>query len=206
MENLKYPVITISREYAAYGRTVAKRLADTLDIPFYDRDFVKETAKRSGYSEDDIRREGEAMSRATRFMNSLMNNAMVYTSSYDGIFHAQKEVIINLSKKPCIIVGRCAGYVLRQAGIPCFNVFLYADKEVRTKRTGELEENFGLNPKKARERHDILRETYYKQYTHQEMGDYHNYDICLNTGVIGPERCADIIADIVKKHIDEVQG
>ncbi|MCR5668039.1 MAG: cytidylate kinase-like family protein [Lachnospiraceae bacterium] len=197
MENLKYPVICISREYAAYGRTVARRLAELLDIPFYDRDFVTETAKRSGYSEEDIRREGEAMSRATRFLNSVMNNAMVYSSSYDSIFHAQKEVILELSKKPCIIVGRCAGYVLRDAGIPSFNVFLYADKDVRTKRAGELEENIGLDPKKARERHDILRETYYKQYTHQDLGDYHNYDICLNTGEVGPERCADIIAEIV---------
>ncbi len=200
MENLKYPIIAISREYAAYGRTVARRLSDELGIPFYDKDFVKETARRSGYSEDDIKREGEAMSRATRFMNSLMNNAMVYSSSYDGIFHAQKEVILNLSKEPCIIVGRCAGYVLKEAGIPSFNVFLYADKEVRNKRASELEENKGLDPKKARERHDILRETYYKQYTHQELGDYHNYDICLDTGEIGPERCADIIADIVKNH------
>lgn len=197
MENLKYPVICISREYAAYGRTVARRLAELLDVPFYDRDFVTETAKRSGYSEEDIRREGEAMSRATRFLNSVMNNAMVYSSSYDSIFHAQKEVILELSKKPCIIVGRCAGYVLRDAGIPSFNVFLYADKDVRTKRAGELEENIGLDPKKARERHDILRETYYKQYTHQDLGDYHNYDICLNTGEVGPERCADIIAEIV---------
>jgi cytidylate kinase len=197
MENLKYPVICISREYAAYGRTVARRLAELLDIPFYDRDFVTETAKRSGYSEEDIRREGEAMSRATRFLNSVMNNAMVYSSSYDSIFHAQKEVILELSQKPCIIVGRCAGYVLRDAGIPSFNVFLYADKDVRTKRAGELEENIGLDPKKARERHDILRETYYKQYTHQDLGDYHNYDICLNTGEVGPERCADIIAEIV---------
>ena len=198
MENLKYPVIAISREYAAYGRTVAKRLAEILDIPFYDRDFVKETARQSGYSEEDIEREGEAMSKATRFMNSLMNNAMVYSSSYDGIFHAQKEVILNLSKEPCIIVGRCGGHVLREAGIPSFNVFLYADQEVRNQRAAELEENKGLDPKKARERHDILRETYYKQYTHQELGDYHNYDICLNTGEIGPERCAEIIAGIVK--------
>ena len=199
MEGLKYPVICISREYAAYGRTVARRLSEELGIPFYDRDFVTETAKRSGYSEEDIRREGEAMSRATRFLNSVMNNAMVYSSSYDSIFHAQKEVILSLSKEPCIIVGRCAGFVLREANIPSFNVFLYADKDVRTKRAAELEENIGIDPKKARERHDILRETYYKPYTHQELGDYHNYDICLNTGEVGPERCAEIIAEIVRQ-------
>ncbi|MCR5451512.1 MAG: cytidylate kinase-like family protein [Lachnospiraceae bacterium] len=200
MEKLKYPIIAISREYAAFGRTVAKRLSDDLGIPYYDKDFVKETARKSGYSEDDIKREGEAMSKATRFLNSLMNNAMVYTSSYDSIFHAQKEVILSLSKEPCIIVGRCGGFVLNEAGIPSFNVFLYADKEVRNKRASELKENEGLDPNKAREKHDILRETYYKQYTHMELGDYHNYDICLNTGEIGPERCADIIADIVRKH------
>ena len=202
MEKLKYPVITISREYAAYGRTVARRLAQLLDIPFYDKDFVKETAKHSGYSEEEIEREGESMSPASRFMNSLMNNSMEYSSSYDSIFHAQKEVLLQLTKKPCIIVGRCGSYVLRQAGIPSFNVFLYADKEVRIKRAGELEENKGINPKKAVEKHDTMRETYYRQYTHHALGDYHNYDICLNTGEVGPERCADIIASIVRMGIE----
>ena len=72
---LKYPVITISREYAAYGRTIAAGLSDRLGIPFYDKDFVKETAKQSGYSEEDIVREGEDMSPASKFMNSLLNNA-----------------------------------------------------------------------------------------------------------------------------------
>ena len=76
---LKYPVITISREYAAYGRTIAAGLSDRLGIPFYDKDFVKETAKQSGYSEEDIVREGEDMSPASKFMNSLLNNANAYS-------------------------------------------------------------------------------------------------------------------------------
>ena len=198
MENMKYPVIAISREYAAYGRTVARRLAELLDIPFYDRDFVKETAKCSGFSEEEIEKEGESMSPASRFMNSLMNSSMEYSSSYDSIFRAQRQVLLKLTKKPCIIVGRCGGYILQEAGIPCFRVFLYADKQTRIRRAGELEENKGINPKKAVEKHDSLRETYYRQYTHHELGDYHSYDICLNTGEIGPQRCAEIIASIVR--------
>ena len=109
---LKYPVITISREYAAYGRTIAAGLSSRLGIPFYGKDFVKETAKQSGYSEEVIVREGEDMSPASKFMNSLLNNANAYSSSYDGIYKAQKEVILNLAQKPCIIVGRCADHIL----------------------------------------------------------------------------------------------
>ena len=75
MTELRYPVITISRQYAAYGRTVAKGLSEELGIPYYDKDVVRKTAEQSGFSEEDIKREGEDLSRAGKFMNDLLNNA-----------------------------------------------------------------------------------------------------------------------------------
>ena len=134
---MKNTVITISREYAAYGRTIAKGLSERLGIPFYDKDFVKETAKISGYSEEEVNEEGETISPAGSIMNSILNNAAPYTSSHDSIFNAEKELILKLSEKPCIIVGRCADQVLRQAGIDCFSIFLYADLDFRIKRSKE---------------------------------------------------------------------
>ncbi len=195
----KYPVITISREYAAYGRTIAKGLSERLGIPFYDRDFVKETAKQSGYSEEDIKREGESMSRGSKFMNTLLNNASSYKSSYDAIFQAQKEVILNLAKEPCIIVGRCADHVLREAGANTFDVFLFADMEHRIEHAKELEENKGADVKKVIAKIDSARSTYYKQYTGKEMGYYKNYNICLDTGKVGVEKCIDLLCEILNE-------
>ncbi len=200
MGEVKYPVITISRQYSAYGRTIAKALQDRLGIPYYDKDFVRKTAEESGFSEEDIAREGEMMSRASKFMNSLLNNAAVYTSSYDGIYEAQKAVILKLSEAPCIIVGRCANHILREAGIPSFDIYLYGDEESRVKRAAELSENAEVEEKDlARhvEKIDSLRETYYRKYTGTEMGAAGNYSICLDVMQIGVDTCVEILCKIL---------
>lgn len=191
------PVITISREYGAGGRSIARGLAERLGIPFYDRDFVKKTAEESGYSEEDIRREGEQMSRMSKFMNSFLNNAAVYESSYDGIFQAQKKVILELSESPCIIIGRCSNVILRQAGIPSFNIYLYADTAHRVKRAEELAENGTMDIERYIAKRDELRHTYYRTYTGHAMGYCSDYHICLDTGMIGYEKAVDILAEIL---------
>ena len=128
-------IITISREYGAGGRTVARGLAQELGIEYYDIDFVRMTAKLSGYSEDDIRREGEDMSGGRKFINQFLSTN-AYNSSYDAIFEAQREVILDLAKKPCIIVGRCSNMILREEGIDSFDIFL---------RSGKLQSCFAAN-------------------------------------------------------------
>ena len=99
-------VITISREYGAYGRSVAKALSKRLGIEYYDVDFVRMTAQKSGYSEEDVSREGELLSAGSRFINSFLSTS-AYNSSYDEIFQAQRQVVLELAKNPCIMVGRC---------------------------------------------------------------------------------------------------
>ncbi|MDO4489474.1 MAG: cytidylate kinase-like family protein [Lachnospiraceae bacterium] len=187
------PVITISREYGAGGRSVAKRLSELLGIPWYDKDFVKATVSISGFSEEDILREGEEMSSRQVFLDSILNSMVSYTSSGDAIFQAQKEEILTLAKEPCIIVGRCANIVLKQAGVPSFDVFLYADMEHRLQRAAELKENGDMELQRYIETRDELRAIYHKHYTKSELGDYHNYDLILNTGILGFEKCVDII-------------
>ena len=194
-------IITISREFGAGGHSVASKVSEKLGLEFYDVDFVRLTASKSGYSEEDVRREGEDMKSSSRWMNSLLDNMVAYTSSYDAIFKAQREVVIDLAKKPGIIVGRCANIILREEGLPSFDVFLYADHAFRLQRIKEMGEYGSMDPEKYLERRDEMRRIYYKVYTKREMGDYRDYDLCLDTGTIGIERCAQIIADTVREMV-----
>ncbi len=197
--DLKYPVITIGREYCAYGRTIAAALSEELAIPYFDKDFIRETARQSGYSEEAIMEEGEQMDRMSKFINTLINSTTL-KSSYDAIFNTEKEVIIQLAKQgPCIIVGRCSDYVLREAGIPAFNIFLFSDLEHKVRRAKELPENKGVGDLwKIVQKKDELRNTYYKHYTGNEMRDYNNYNICLDVGKIGVVKCEEILLSILK--------
>lgn len=196
-EKKNYPVITISREYAAGGRTVARAVSEKLGIPWYDRVFVEKTAEKSGYSVEEVRKEGEQISPAGSVLNGILNNAAAYISSYDAINAAQKKVILEFAKSPCIIVGRCANFILRDAEIPSFDIFLYADFEFRLKRAAELKENGNIELRRYVDRMDDLRETYYRHYTRHELGDYHDYDLLVNTGRIGLDRCGEYIAGII---------
>ncbi|MBR2528229.1 MAG: cytidylate kinase-like family protein [Blautia sp.] len=191
------PIITISREYGAGGRTIAKGLSEGLGLEFYDIDFVKLTAKASGYSEEDIIREGEDLSSRAKFIDRFLSTTSSI-SSYDAIYQAQREVVLGLAKKPCIIVGRCSNIILREEGIPSFDIFLFADKAHRLKRARELAENGKEDLEKYLEHRDHNRRNYYKTYTKHEMGDYKDYNICIDTGSIGMDATVDLLLNILK--------
>ena len=198
MADRKYPIITISREYASGGTSVAKEISEKLGIPYYDRDFVRETASKSGYSIEDIEREGEELSTISKIMNDFLNNVTIYKSSHDAIFLAQVETILRLAEHDCIIIGRCANLILREAGIPSIDVFLHADILKRTSRALELNTYGDDDLRRYIEKRDERRATYYKTYTGHILGDYHDYDISLDTGVLGYHTSADIIIDLVQ--------
>ena len=194
--NSSLPVITISRQYGAGGNSVAKKLSEKLGIPYYDIDFVRLTSKISGYSEDEVRREGEDIGGLAKFVNHFLTNAS-FSNSYDEIFQAQKAVILGLAENPCILVGRCSNIILREAGIPTFDVFLTASKENRMKRAGELGENKGMDLEKYVDRRDHWRKTYYEAYTTHSFGDASDFHLCFDTGCIGIDRCVEIISEIL---------
>ncbi|MCR5108363.1 MAG: cytidylate kinase-like family protein [Lachnospiraceae bacterium] len=198
MSKGELPVVTISREYGAGGRSIAMGLSEKLEIPWHDRDFIKLTSEKSGYSEEDIDKEGEELSPAERFLDGLLNNVSAYVSSHDAIFKAQKESVLELAKSPCIIVGRCSNIILREAGIPSFDIFLYADKKIRLERAKELLGENCKNPEKYLEERDTLRENYYRKYTGKELGIYRDYNICIDTGKTDYGRIVDFLADIIK--------
>ena len=197
-EKRQLPVITISRQYGAGGRSVAKVLSERLDLKYYDLDFIRLTAKVSGYSEDEIKREGEDLPESTKFISRFLTTAS-FSNSYDEIYQAQKAVILGLAKEPCIIVGRCSNIILREAGIKTFDVFLTADKEFRIRRATELAENGTMDVEKYVERRDHWRATYYKAYTNHEFGSAADYNLCLDLSFFGIEGAAELIEQILTK-------
>ncbi len=203
MSEIKYPVITISRQYAAGGTSIAKKVSEKLGIPWYDKDFMLKTAEQSGYSIEEIKQSGELVSPWGRLITNLLN-PVIYESSSDAIQRAQEEIILNLSKSPCIIIGRCANVVLKRAGVPCVAVFLNADLEKRLERAAQLRENGDTDLKAFVSHIDSHREKYYKTYTGCYQGDYKENDLCINTGITGYDLAADIIVQTVKAAVKEV--
>ena len=196
-DSRQLPVITVSREYGAGGHAVANALSERLGLDYYDIDFVKLTSKISGYSEEDITREGEDLSESAKFFDRFLSTTSSI-SSYDAIYQAQREVVLDLAKKPCIIVGRCSNIILHEEGIPSFDIFLYADKAHRLKRAAEFPENKNnADLEKYLERRDRNRNTYYRTYTKHDMGAYKDYHICLDTGKIGLPQSIDILVQII---------
>ena len=195
----KIPVIAINRQYGAGGRALAQILSEKLDIPYYDRDFVKKTIKESGFDAEDVEREGEEMSRPARVFHNILNGTVSYSSSHDAIFNAEKKVILELAENPCIIVGRCADHILAEAGVDAVSIYLHAPLEKRLGRAEELAENGDMPLEKFVERHDSLRQTFYKQYTGRDIFDASNYTFSFDVGKVSIAECADIIIDMINR-------
>ena len=193
----KLPIITISREYYAGGRSVAKALAEELNIPWYDHDFVKLASKISGYSEEEVWAEGEELSKLDKLIDAMLSSVNLYTSSHDEINRAEKEAVLEIAKKPGIIVGRAANAILRDAGIPSFDVFLYASKDVRVKRFMDKHSKEYEEALKSVEGRDHLRTQYYEKYTGRKYADSRDYTVCIDTGVIDYQKSTDIIVSIL---------
>jgi len=194
-------VITLSREYGAGGHSIGNKVAEKLGIPFYDKDIIKAAVKATGFDPDLVEDEGEEMSRLESFMTTLGNlSSNYYSDSHEKLRLIQEAVITDFAKKgPCVILGRCADNVLLNAGIECFNVYIYADELHRAKRVAELicSEDPALI-KRAMLKKDTARHNYYNRFTGKKWGFADNYHLSLDSGFLGYEKCADIIVDIAK--------
>lgn len=193
-------IITISRQFGSGGRTVGRMLAERLGIPFYDKELVKHVADETGLDSAFIEENGEFSPSKSIFSFAMsqgipcMQNGL---SMSDFIFCIQRQVILKLAEQPCVIVGRGADYILRDRD-DCFNVFIHADMQSRAERIVRL---YGESEKKPEQRladKDKKRKIYYKHYTDREWGDAKNYDMCLNSGKIGIEKCVELILDAIK--------
>ena len=189
-------IITISREFGSGGRTIGKEVARRLDYNFFDRELVEEVAKRSGFSQDFIEENGEyanARSSLLFYWATAKQHSMENLSMHDQIYIVQTKVIEELAETGnCVIVGRCADYILRDRK-DCLHAFICADMASRAKHIVEFYGEKDKSRDKRLAEKDQKRKVYYKNYTGTTLGQAKNYDICLNSGVLGMDLCAELI-------------
>lgn len=194
-------VITVSREFGSGGRTIAKQIAQRLGYAYYDRELVVEIAKESGLAESFVLESGEYACSTNSFLYSLAINTGIGSNSIpisDQLYVAQHKVITELAKKEsCVIVGRCANYILRDR-TDCLHTFLHASIDFRADRVVRLYGEAQDKPEKRLKEKDDKRKAYYKHYTGQQWGVAQNYHISLDTSAVGIERCVDIVVDLAK--------
>lgn len=185
--NGKHIVITISREYGSGGRFVGRLVAEKLGLPFYDKELISLSAKESGLSEEYVKMTDEKKKSA-----SYTNN------NDDRLFIAEQKVIEKLAKSSCVIVGRCADYILKD-NKDAIKIFLYSDSKSKEKRAIKY---YGLNSKTALRKIDKInkeRSKHYKFYTNREWKDFSNYDLSFNVDKYGVEKTAENIINIIEK-------
>lgn len=196
-------IITVSREFGSGGRTVGKRVAELLGVPYYDKELVKQVAVETGFNEKFIEQQGEYASPWKNLLSYAFAGAgarqpMNGLSTDDFLWVIQCKVILELAEKgPCVIVGRCADYILRERE-DCLNVFIHANLPFRADRIVRLYGESEQKPEKRLEEKDKRRKAYYKHYTGRDWGMYTNYDLSLNTSVVGIERAAQLIVEVAK--------
>ena len=194
-------IITISREFGSGGRTIGKEVARRLDYNFFDRELVEEVAKRSGFSQDFIEENGEyanARSSLLFYWATAKQHSMENLSMHDQIYIVQTKVIEELAETGnCVIVGRCADYILRDRK-DCLHVFICSDMASRARRIVERYGQTQKAPEKRLAEKDQKRKVYYKNYTGRVWGQAQNYDICLNSGALGVDTCTDMIVQLCK--------
>ncbi len=190
-------IITISREFGSAGRTIGKNVAEKLGIPCYDSEIVQQVAIKSGILAEHIADRGEDLSASGKFSSIFtLYNLYSNMSKDDIIWHAQVKVINELAEKgPCVIVGRCSDYILRERK-DLVRVFIYSDMETRAERIVSVYGEKTDSPEKRLRDKDKKRAAYYKQYTEMEWGDPKHYDLCLNSGKLGIDKCVEIISEL----------
>lgn len=191
-------IITISREFGSGGRTIAKQVADRLGIPCYDKELIAKIAEESGYQEEFVQKGVEEAPTKSRFVYNFMGRDIQGMSASDYLWKAQCKVIYELADQgPCVIVGRCADYLLREWK-DCLTVFIHADVQKRAKRIVELYGETGETPQRRLREKDRKRSIHYNYYTDQEWGMAQNYHISLDSGELGIEKCVDIICELAR--------
>lgn len=191
---MKQGIITISREFGSGGRTIGKAVARKLGIPCYDAELITEMAKQSGFAEDYVREAGEYAPGG--LLNSVFTSRAGGPTNEDILWQIQCNIVAQLAKKgPCVIVGRCGDYILRDRP-DVLKVFVHADMAFRAKRIVEVYGQREESPEQRLKDKDKRRSTYYRFYTGRKWGQLDTYDLMLNSGVLGIEKCTELICTI----------
>lgn len=197
-------VITVGRQFGSGGREIATALAEKLGIKFYDKELISQAAKESGVNPEIFENVDERATNSLLYSLSMgiynLGNGYAPIRDLpvnDQLYLLQHKIIRNLASEPCVIVGRCADYVLKDYK-NAISFFLHADMEYRVKRAIEVK---GVPEEKAEaavRKTDKTRANYYNFYSNRKWGVAENYDLCLNCGKLTKEQAVEILANYVK--------
>ena len=191
---MKNRVITISREFGSGGRTIGKKVAEKLGIPCYDSEIVQKMTEETGFAPEYVKEAGEYVPGS--FLSSAFSNRTFGPTNEDILWEHQYKVITALAEKgPCVIVGRCADYILRDK-TDCLKVFIHADMAFRTKRIVEVYGEREQSPEERLRDKDKRRAAYHRFCTNMKWGHAQNYHLTLDSGVLGIDKCAEIICQL----------
>ena len=195
-------IITIGRQYGSGGHDIGKKLAEEMNIPFYDRELLERAAKDSGLCQEIFENHDEKPTNSFLYSLVMDTYSMGYPSAAFAemplnhkIFLAQFDAIKAIAKEgPCVIVGRCADYAL--SDFPnVVNVFLYADMQDRIVRIARRHDLTDAKAKDLIVKTDKRRASYYNYYTSKKWGEASGYDICLNTATLGIDGTIHVIKE-----------
>ena len=176
------------------GRTIGKKVAEKLGVPCYDAEIIQEMAKETGFAPDYVKEAGEYA--PGNFLSAAFSNRMFGPTNEDILWEHQYKVITELAEKgPCVIVGRCADYILRDKA-DCLKVFIHADMKSRAERIVKVYGEREQSPEERLRDKDKRRAAYHRFYTNMKWGHAQNYHLTLDSGVIGIDKCVDIIAEL----------
>ncbi len=201
-----HTVITVGRQFGSGGREIGRLLAQKLDIPCYDKELLKKAAQDSGVSHEMFERADEQPSNSFLYSLSLgsvsssgnINISTMDLLTNDKLFAIQADTVQRIaSEESCVIIGRCADYILRD--LPQLtSVFIRADEDYRVKR---ICDEFGYSNDIAKQRMrkiDRRRASHYGYYSDRNWGDIDNYDLCLNAGKLGSEKAVELIIKLIE--------
>lgn len=199
-------IITIGREFGSGGRELGKRLAEALGIAYYDKEIVSEVAKKTDLAYEYVQNIIEKRP-IVYYPISIGHSFEDYTSyiagQHSSVQAEQERVIKELAEKAdCVIVGRCADYILRD--LNPYKIFVYANMDVKVKRCvdkGEVDTS--LNDRKIRKTIKLIdkqRAEYYEFFTGSKWGDKANYDLMINTSNQSIKEIALGLAEIIKQN------
>lgn len=192
-------VITIARDYGSGGKTVGQMLAKELEIPFYDREILYMASDDSGINLGLFQKNDEEINKGlfdpstNQYSGKVIPPEDSKFTSKENLFNYQAKIIKMLAEKEsCIIVGRCADYILKDFD-NVIKVFIWAPYDVCVKTVMDM---FAMNEKDAEKRINKInkhRSEYYRYYTCREWDNARNYDLCLNSADLGFEGCVEAI-------------
>jgi len=197
-------IITIARQYGSGGREIGELLAKELEIKCYDKELLKRAAKESGICEDIFENHDEKPTNSFLYSLVMDTYSFGYTSAAfadmpinQKVFLAQFNAIKKIANEgPCVIVGRCADYVLEDYD-NCLSVFIHSDLNKRMHRVAERND---LTISKAKDRivkTDKQRAGYYDYYSNKKWGDAKSYNLCIDSGMTGIKGAVALIKEAI---------